>query len=109
MTAEQKARDMIERITGMEEAQQLTAGDVVELANLIADRGCVWQPIETAPRDGGEVLVCRTYAHNRPEYAVAVWNGEEWRDMGDIGWAGMHGDEGNQPTHWMPLPPPPNS
>lgn len=68
-----------------------------------------WRPIETAPRDGTEVLVCRTYAHNRPEYAVAAWNGEEWRDMGDIGWAGMHGDEGNQPTHWMPLPPPPKA
>jgi len=35
MTAEQKARDMIERITGRPEAQQLSAGDVVELANLI--------------------------------------------------------------------------
>ena len=37
-TAEQKARDMIERITGMEQAQQLSAGAVVELANLIAAR-----------------------------------------------------------------------
>ena len=24
-------------------------------------------------------------------------------DMGDIGWAGMYGDD-NQPTHWMPRP-----
>jgi hypothetical protein len=68
-----------------------------------------WHPIETAPRDGTEVLVCRTYAHNRPEYAVAhnYDDGNGWRDVGDIGWAGMYGGEDNQPTHWMPLPPPP--
>jgi len=35
MTAEQKARDMIERITGRPESQQLSSGDVAELANLI--------------------------------------------------------------------------
>lgn len=38
MTAEQAARDMLERM-GWERAQELSAGDVVELANLIAD---VW-------------------------------------------------------------------
>lgn len=111
MTAEQQARDMIERITGMEEAQQLTAGDVVELANLIADRGCVWQPIETAPRDGTEVLVCRVYEDGKAEYAVAhnYDDGNGWRDMGDLGWAGMTHEEDNQPTHWMPLPTPPSA
>jgi len=59
-----------------------------------------WQGIETAPRDGADVLV---YA--RGSYAVAHWDGSEWRDIGDIGWAGMHGD-GSQPTHWLPLLPP---
>lgn len=59
-----------------------------------------WQPIETATRDGGEVLVCSV---DTGRFAVASWNGTEWRDMGDIGWAGMYGDD-NQPTHWMPLP-----
>ncbi len=34
-TAEQRARDMLERM-GVEDAQSFTAGDVVELANLIA-------------------------------------------------------------------------
>ncbi len=61
-----------------------------------------WKPIGTAPHDGMEVLV-----FGNGSYAVACWNGEEWRDMGDIGWAGMYGDDGNQPTHWMPLPEPP--
>ncbi len=67
-----------------------------------------WQSIETAPRDGALVLVCRVYESGIVEYAVASSNGDEWRDMGDIGWAGMYG-EGNQPTHWMPLPPPPTA
>jgi len=63
-----------------------------------------WQPIETAPKDGSDVLVCSTQCVGR--FAVASWDGEEWRDMGDIGWAGMDGG-GNQPTHWMPIPPAP--
>ena len=37
MTAEQKARDMLERM-GVPGAQSMTAGDLVELANLIAER-----------------------------------------------------------------------
>ncbi|MCB9902368.1 MAG: DUF551 domain-containing protein [Planctomycetes bacterium] len=61
-----------------------------------------WQPIETAPRDGTDVLVFRDYSSGA-RYAVASFDGEEWRDIGDIGWAGMDGDD-NQPTHWMPLP-----
>jgi len=36
MTAEQKARDMLERM-GVPDAQSYTAGDLVELANLIAN------------------------------------------------------------------------
>jgi hypothetical protein len=37
LTAEQQARDMLERM-GVSEAQIYTAGDLVELANLIAER-----------------------------------------------------------------------
>lgn len=64
-----------------------------------------WQPIETAPKNGTEVLVCRAY-EDETVYAVAHYEGHEWRDMGDIGWGGMTGDD-NQPTHWQPLPEPP--
>lgn len=63
-----------------------------------------WLPIESAPKDGTSVLVASTKCPNA--FAVASWDGDEWRDMGDIGWAGMYGDDGNQPTHWQPLPPP---
>lgn len=37
MTAEQQARDLLDRM-GIEGAQQMTAGDVAELANLIEER-----------------------------------------------------------------------
>lgn len=37
MTAEQKARDMLDRM-GVEGAQSFSSGDLVELANLIASR-----------------------------------------------------------------------
>jgi hypothetical protein len=57
-----------------------------------------WQDIRTAPLDGTEVLV---FGYGK--FAVASWYGHEWRDVGDIGWAGMYGDDGNQPTHWKPL------
>jgi Protein of unknown function (DUF551) len=62
-----------------------------------------WKPIETGPKDGSEVLV-----YGRGNYTVAYWDRGEWRDVGEIGWAGMYGD-GNQPTHWMPLPKAPNT
>lgn len=60
-----------------------------------------WQPIETAPKDGTEVLVAARYGDS-VAYSVAHFDGEEWRDMGDIGWAGMYEDD-NQPTHWMKI------
>ncbi len=46
-TPEQAARDMLERM-GIENAQNFTAGDVVELANLIAEKWAnspAWEPL----------------------------------------------------------------
>lgn len=66
-----------------------------------------WQPIETAPKDGTEVLLggCK-YG---PPVRMGSWGGGrynrttrsyegDWRGGGDYGFA---------PTHWMPLPAPP--
>ncbi len=63
-----------------------------------------WQPIETAPRDGGPIL---------------AW-GPCWIDVEIISWAighdvwqegpgGDYVDAGWEPTHWMPLPTPPGA
>lgn len=53
-----------------------------------------------ADRDGTEVL-----AYGYETYSVAWWDGDGWRDIGDIGWGGFQDIE---PTHWQPLPPPPS-
>lgn len=67
-----------------------------------------WQPIETAPKDGTEVLIGRFLDGKLPTKAVASFHPSEgWRDAGDIGWGGMYAHV--RPTHWMPLPSPPNS
>ena len=56
-----------------------------------------WQPIETAPKDGTEILVVEPDG----EMYVAFWNIYEslW----------FYGVDLCVPTHWMPLPQPPQS
>ena len=53
-----------------------------------------WQPIATAPRDGREVLL---WVHGI--YVIGWYHRGEWR----------HGPKGYavSPTHWRPLPTPP--
>jgi hypothetical protein len=68
-----------------------------------------WQPIETAPKDGTQVLVWwRDFGTLR----VASWS-DEWQQW--IFWFGFVAEPaaipchelGKNHTHWMPLPPPP--
>jgi len=76
-----------------------------------------WQPIETAPKDGTTVLLWW-----RSEFAGDVvdwWACGEWKVFGDgsKGWIGesFYTSEPDfwtrliaaRPTHWMPLPSPP--
>ena len=61
-----------------------------------------WQPIETAPKDGTAILV---YTCNEGFYVVS------YDDIFSAPWR-VRNDEGlneDQPTHWMPLPEPPNA
>ena len=88
MTPEQQARDMLERM-GVDGAQQMTAGDVAELANLIAYRDRM-QSLDKAFEQWlqeGEKL----FGGDRPQaltgesigvrlaYAFGVWWGERPR------------------------------
>jgi hypothetical protein len=59
---------------------------------------CGWRPIETAPRDEmDDVLLCLNRAVLVGYFADGVW-----RDTNE-GFPLL-----NQPTHWQPLPPPPD-
>jgi len=71
-----------------------------------------WQPIETAPRDGTRILV-----HYRSgPYTKQCWSANEasrfirvarWKDGKWI--LDMPGHYRTDATHWMPLPPAPET
>ena len=66
-----------------------------------------WQPIETAPKDGTDVLVwdgeVRTLSHWGKSAHVPLygWLALVFADPCDLNLLR------DQPTHWMPLPEPP--
>jgi hypothetical protein len=61
----------------------------------------MWQPIETAPKDGTPVLgFMPKYYQGKGGQSVILWFGNDWSDMR------AHSCE---PSHWMPLPAPPSS
>ncbi len=55
-----------------------------------------WQPIETAPKDGVQILV---WAHGRA--LTAYWSGDKVFRTTSYGFVGL------DPSHWMHLPPEP--
>lgn len=61
-----------------------------------------WQPIETAPKDGKWLL-----GFYRGKCIIYRWSQRQFDKCGN-GWDftanGLH-----SPTHWMPLPAPPNT
>lgn len=64
-----------------------------------------WQPIETAPKDGTPVLLYEP--SEDPTVHVAEWGIGDWHlcDF-DPGYDLVQ--RAVNPTHWMPLPEPPN-
>jgi hypothetical protein len=61
-----------------------------------------WQPIETAPKDGTDILVYRPKAN---KYVPKV--GVDWFDASYLGGKWMKSNQYFQPTRWMPMPEPP--
>lgn len=59
---------------------------------------CAWQPIDTAPHDGTALLLFH------PEWDTLLV-GLHYAET--AGWQSSCGDLLDEPTHWMPLPPPP--
>ena len=72
-----------------------------------------WQPIETAPKDVA-VLLYRPDAYQWARIAVGQWNDDHFAKRPCPFW-GMRPQDTTkraarawEPTHWMPLPNPPN-
>ncbi len=66
-----------------------------------------WQDIRTAPKDGTRLLLY--FPFDNAVYAAIWWMGE-WQVAGGMG-ASLVDDKEPRfvPTHWMPLPQPPES
>ena len=71
-----------------------------------------WQPIETAPKDGRLILATNDFGG-----MVLCWWGKDYNDESYEGWLSGDGDGYStglyysplNPTHWMPLPKPPET
>lgn len=65
-----------------------------------------WQPIETAPRDGREIIAYRPFAFKHGDAAICVCRSTAEKHFA---WDGgeNYTDRANTATHWMPLPEPP--
>jgi hypothetical protein len=62
-----------------------------------------WKPIETAPKDGTAVDLWIDFRRITDAYWRKGPMGEGWH------YASGEGMDDSQPTHWMPLPPPPTN
>jgi hypothetical protein len=60
-----------------------------------------WQPIETAPKDGTEILTFRDGVISQCGWKDDLFGEKCW------GHASWSYPQWSQPTHWMPLPEPP--
>jgi hypothetical protein len=71
-----------------------------------------WQPIETAPKDGGKLGLCPTIllGFKADEEGCAPPSREGYWSLSLLMWVSTLDptwSSGPQPTHWMPLPEPP--
>lgn len=62
-----------------------------------------WQDIETAPKDGTRILAIWRYRPEDPHAGSASHEVVRWCGW----WDSSDGLTRPEPTHWMPLPPPP--
>jgi hypothetical protein len=68
-----------------------------------------WQPIETAPRDGTRLLCVWACAWGPMVYEGWCQGIGTARDGGDFWRSHSLVPVSGRPTHWMALPPPPQS
>lgn len=75
--------------------QKAESQRVAERPSDAADCSDVWSPIESAPKDGTEIIVYCPPAHGLPHMASVCAYHED---------AGFCVDELREPTLWIPLP-----
>lgn len=61
-----------------------------------------WQPIETAPKNDADILVCYSYTQNGEQkwaYGIGLWfkSRKQWM---------FYGDDDELPELWCPIKPP---
>jgi hypothetical protein len=66
-----------------------------------------WQPIETAPRDGTRFAVLIPKPSRRTAWTLGICHWEH--GMIEPRFIFDNWSTSPQPTHWMPLPPPPTT
>lgn len=76
------------------------AWEPIVRAAILAYHKTAWRPIEEAPKDGTPILAWR-YGWRHPK--LIVWYGDWHTWM----WHGVGARLNEQPTHFQPLPPPP--
>ncbi len=85
-----------------------TADQMRAYARAAIEQSRAWLPIESAPKDGTEIILNRGL-----RVGASAW--VEWPDsmFGDNCWTigkdGESWDGDNAPTRWMPLPPAPDA
>lgn len=68
-----------------------------------------WQPIETAPKDGTPILAWNGFSQQVIEYSESSVFGRRKWVFGECEGSYNARQEFDDPTHWMPLPEPPNA
>jgi hypothetical protein len=93
-------RDGFAKRTDYENGTDIYGDDAAAPVPCVASPADPWQPIETAPKDGRNVLGWLTTTHP-PIHVIVFWTGERW----------SKGDRrvGLPIMYWMPLPTPPRA
>lgn len=74
-----------------------------------------WQPIETAPKDQTVIVFRPTMWGGKGHIGKARWETDKYLKKpkpfwsSSEGWIGKTEDRHHPPTHWMPLPEPPET
>ncbi len=74
-----------------------------------------WQPIETAPKDKSLILVYRPAALKWGQIDIATWDDDRYAKKPRPYWRSIIRIMGKldmrawEPTHWQPLPEPPQA